>query len=557
MKPKRLAITISGAVSLGSYEAGVLYEIFTAIEQHNTKVLVDEERIVVDVLTGASAGGMTAAIGAQMLAGRKPSSWKVHDNPFYNPWVKEIDLAGLARMRDGEDPMKSLLSSDCIEEIANKFLPHDIDCRHRHPIAPEDGAIWLGLALSNLTGVDHDVDALNGTNFIYTRHQDRLVRDVTSAKEVDWREIRRAGLACGAFPLAFRVRDLVRRWSEYFDGCGPDCYRPTFTYTDGGVFDNQPLGMARNLVARLDEPGDNDSRYYLFVSPWAKGSSIAENPLRAKDAGFAATTKALVGAVFTQARFQDWVMAESVNKDLSLLNTRAEQLATLILEDREVADAIAPAAGRLAKEFIENPSLETTHTLTLADERQRLAKECERLGEDERDYAEEIRRQRGEEAVNGWLDAVLVLEYAAKLRDKAEMVIYDITADDDEIGGEELWAFGGFLDERIRHHDYEVGRRKAQEWIRNLPTGVEKTGIRHLGPINYTPDHVPHPDEDNLATITLEKTPVGPRRLLKKIVMQRVSALIKENFTAWVIGPPVRWVVNKKIDSFIADKLKL
>ena len=56
--PKRLAITIAGAVSLGSYEAGVLYEVLDAIHQHNcVPGTPDEERIEIDVLTGASAGG--------------------------------------------------------------------------------------------------------------------------------------------------------------------------------------------------------------------------------------------------------------------------------------------------------------------------------------------------------------------------------------------------------------------------------------------------------------------------------------------------------------------
>ena len=64
---KKLAITISGAVSLGSYEAGVLYEVITAIGQHNQDPHTSEdERIYIDVLTGASAGGMTAAIAAQI-----------------------------------------------------------------------------------------------------------------------------------------------------------------------------------------------------------------------------------------------------------------------------------------------------------------------------------------------------------------------------------------------------------------------------------------------------------------------------------------------------------
>ena len=66
--PKRLAITISGAVSLGSYEAGVLYEVVNAIGQHNSQPdTKPEERIEIDVLTGASAGRMTATIAAQKL----------------------------------------------------------------------------------------------------------------------------------------------------------------------------------------------------------------------------------------------------------------------------------------------------------------------------------------------------------------------------------------------------------------------------------------------------------------------------------------------------------
>jgi len=51
--PKRLAITISGAVSLGSYEAGVLYEVITALGQHNQNTPNEDEKILIDVLTGA------------------------------------------------------------------------------------------------------------------------------------------------------------------------------------------------------------------------------------------------------------------------------------------------------------------------------------------------------------------------------------------------------------------------------------------------------------------------------------------------------------------------
>ncbi len=57
-KSQRLAITIVGAVSLGSYEAGVMYEIIEAIRQHNENTPEIEKQIKIDVITGASAGAI-------------------------------------------------------------------------------------------------------------------------------------------------------------------------------------------------------------------------------------------------------------------------------------------------------------------------------------------------------------------------------------------------------------------------------------------------------------------------------------------------------------------
>jgi hypothetical protein len=67
---KKLAITIAGAVSLGSYESGVAFEVLDAISQNNQWASQNnspDERIEIDVLTGASAGGMTVAMIAQRL----------------------------------------------------------------------------------------------------------------------------------------------------------------------------------------------------------------------------------------------------------------------------------------------------------------------------------------------------------------------------------------------------------------------------------------------------------------------------------------------------------
>ena len=101
----RLAITIAGAVSLGSYEAGVLYEVLDAIHQHNcVPGTPDEERIEIDVLTGASAGAMTAAIVAQKMLYAADEFRDPYDNPLYNVWVKQINLAGLLNTTNGGCP---------------------------------------------------------------------------------------------------------------------------------------------------------------------------------------------------------------------------------------------------------------------------------------------------------------------------------------------------------------------------------------------------------------------------------------------------------------------
>jgi hypothetical protein len=48
---KRLAIAISGAVSLGSYEAGVTYEVLEALAKHNEASSSEDENILIDVIT--------------------------------------------------------------------------------------------------------------------------------------------------------------------------------------------------------------------------------------------------------------------------------------------------------------------------------------------------------------------------------------------------------------------------------------------------------------------------------------------------------------------------
>ena len=257
----RLAVTIAGAVSLGSFEAGVLFELLDALGQHNQAAPADKH-IYIDVLTGASAGGMTAAITAHNVLYTASLLASSYDNPFYNAWVAGVDINGLLPLGPQESADQSVLSSDFVKSLAQKFLLGRYDQVPPPPplvhpaVSPATGTIQLGLALSNLKGVDYARPILSGGTFNYTLFQDQITLALSAATDTaaDWAPVKDAAVVCGAFPFAFRPGDLSRNRAEYdpqFLAPWPQSPR-NFTYTDGGVFQNQPLGLAKKFtVTRL------------------------------------------------------------------------------------------------------------------------------------------------------------------------------------------------------------------------------------------------------------------------------------------------------------------
>ena len=71
----------------------------------------------------------------------------------------------------------------------------------------------------------------------------------------------------------FGPRSSVRSFEDYDPEHAPNLQRGQetrrlpFAYTDGGVLQNQPLGMAKNLVDLNHHHQHQENRFYLFVSP--------------------------------------------------------------------------------------------------------------------------------------------------------------------------------------------------------------------------------------------------------------------------------------------------
>ncbi|HEX3347566.1 MAG TPA: patatin-like phospholipase family protein, partial [Acetobacteraceae bacterium] len=67
----KLALALSGAISAGAYTAGVLDYFFQALDQWEKargKPGTPQHRVIVQAISGASAGAITGALGAVALA---------------------------------------------------------------------------------------------------------------------------------------------------------------------------------------------------------------------------------------------------------------------------------------------------------------------------------------------------------------------------------------------------------------------------------------------------------------------------------------------------------
>lgn len=532
--PKRLAVVVAGAVSLGSFEAGVMYELLDAIGQHNAAVS-PADRIEIDVMTGASAGGMTAALAAQKLLYDAPALADPYANDLYRPWVQDIGLDGLLAGTGDDDPTKSVFASSLVDALSRRYMTARYaagppPAPRPHPAAA--ARIRLGLAMSNLNGVDYQRPLPGPDDFVYTRYQDEVRATLEGGAASDtlaaWEPLRAAAVCCGAFPFAFRARDLFRRPADY----PPDYLVPfpdpsAFTYTDGGVFQNEPLGLAKDLVDEIDGHEDTEHRFYLFVSPGPRRST-KEDDVHEAGATLKATAVAIVEAIFNQARFQDWITAESVNERIALFDERAEQLRQLMLAGSLDASALAPVVGVLL------PAL-----MTASEQQDAEARLKGQYAADYRDLA-----ARASPAVaDAWIRGILLLETAADLGPRDEMNIFGITAEAGELASAGMLAFAGFFERRYRDHDYDVGRAKAR--------AAMAAPDWPLGPLVYTPKPI-RPIDHALDGLTLDRMDEATRRNLADRLADRTEALLEElgmgGLKRWAI---MTFFVRGQIDKLV------
>jgi predicted acylesterase/phospholipase RssA len=129
----RIAINMAGAISAGAYTAGVLDFLVEALDAwYQAKTgneFVPAHSVSIDVFSGASAGGMCAAISAILLQDEfdhiADTSKAGTSNRLYESWVNMIDIRRLLETKDlrNPGPVVSLLDSTRLSLIPSQITP--------------------------------------------------------------------------------------------------------------------------------------------------------------------------------------------------------------------------------------------------------------------------------------------------------------------------------------------------------------------------------------------------------------------------------------------------
>ena len=213
-------------------------------------------------------------------------------------------------------------------------------------------------------------------------------------------------------------------------------------------------------------------------------------------------------------------MADKVNAQIDLLNSRAKGLAVMLTGD-------SPDAKQLTKTLNDGTKNLLAALFGTSDGSQNeINKNRTRL---RILFAEEL-SSLSANAKEALIDSILTLEKAANLADKDEMKILGITAKDTELASSDMFAFAGFFDLRYRKHDYDVGRKKAQVFL--------KDSACPLGKLNFTPETV-DPIDESLNNMKLEGMP----EKIREEICDRFGDRIKDTLQKAGLNTAVRFAV--------------
>jgi predicted acylesterase/phospholipase RssA len=339
----RVAIALNGGVSLAVWMGGCAVELDRARraggEQETARAYdaLSEcfgRRIVVDILTGSSAGGINATLlAAAMVRGRQ-----LHPAFIRERWVKLGDLGDILHSATEESPtalmdgqkfydglletFKAVLGTDPqAAGYAASELPSSVDAR---AILPS-----LDVTMTDVRGVERRFRDSWGGEFVAREHRPRF--QFRKPEHFTEKALASAARTSASFPIAFEPWRVEGDAKVLAGLPGP-------TYgIDGGLLDNAPIRAALELIPTRSATSVV-RRYFCYVNADPKVSletSIGDLPTLGQVGAYTFSlprSAPLVDHLYAvrdavkRSQRSERVQAELLSTDLPKLESVAEAL---------------------------------------------------------------------------------------------------------------------------------------------------------------------------------------------------------------------------------------
>jgi predicted acylesterase/phospholipase RssA len=259
----RIAIALNGGVSLAVWMGGCAVELDRARranrqaedgrEAYDALCACFDRRLVIDILSGASAGGINGALlSAAMVKGRRLSPDFIR-----NRWLELGDLSKI--LHDPQDPEPtSLMDGKTFHEgLLTSFQelegePGALGPNER-PLASVPS---LDVTMTDVNGVKRRFKDAWGNDLCALEHRPRF----QFREEVDFsaEALAEAGRTSASFPVAFEPWRVEGAFGL------ADLPGPTFGI-DGGLLDNAPIRAALELIP-LKPASSRVRRYVCYLN---------------------------------------------------------------------------------------------------------------------------------------------------------------------------------------------------------------------------------------------------------------------------------------------------
>lgn len=302
-----IALVLGGTVSAGAYTAGVLDFLIEALDAWTDRRdgpngrTVPRHKVLIRIVAATSGGGVNAAIAARALAydfphvSRATGSSVAAGNPFYDTWINRLTLDGLLKTDDLDAPgatAVSLLDGTVIDDAARNLIAFTTQTSKPRSYLAQP--LRLILTLTNLNGIAYRID------FGSVRLPDGSSRNLGESY------VDHADHACFALVYPGQTLDNPRP-DEFVLGFGDAQFRQATDWPTFGQFAmgtaGFPIGFPpRRLIRPLEHyryravsvPGDGDPGTAMWlpqvpdwgaVQDWSGGGLPEDYQFLAVDGG--------------------------------------------------------------------------------------------------------------------------------------------------------------------------------------------------------------------------------------------------------------------------------